>query len=92
MEGLTISYVVVGTALASFLVGELVKPVERIRKLVSGRRKPAEITPTVDTVLVRCGACNSIILSPPIMRTLTDKGDIFTYRCNQCGTNVGVKI
>jgi hypothetical protein len=94
METAYVPYVV-GGVLFGLIFGELVRPLRAVRLFTtlakSFKRKPPE-TVVDENTLIRCGSCRSIIMTPPIMRTVADGKDTLIFQCQQCATQVGVIV
>ena len=88
---------VIGGVLFGLIFGELIRPIRAVHVvtgILSGlkRAKPAPPAQIVDeSTVIKCGACRSIIMSRPIMRTVTNGQDTLVYQCQQCGTQVAVQ-
>ncbi len=95
MEITLIPYVAGGVALG-LIFGELVRPIRAVHivtGLLAGMKRALPEKPTQivdDSTIIKCAACQSIIMSKPIMRTVAAGKDTLIYQCHQCGTQVAV--
>jgi hypothetical protein len=59
-------------------------------RYLAWRSQKPRIVDESDTIA--CGACRSIIFSPPIHVVVTERASFKVYRCQQCATTVTVPI
>ena len=94
MEIASAPYVFAGVVVG-LIFGEIIRPLRVVHLLAAfvksfKREKPA---PIVDAnTLIRCGACQSVIMTGPIMRMVTNGNDTLIYQCQQCASQVAVVV
>jgi hypothetical protein len=74
------------------VVGVVICPVlnyAKSRYLAWRKNKPQIVD---ESATITCGACKSIIFSPPMNVIVSEKTSFKVYRCQQCATKVTVPL